>query len=206
MAFIKTLSIHPLNPEIRKINQIIADLENGEIVAYPTDSSPAIGCDPFRKKTVIKLCRLKNIDPKRADLTFLCSSISQISTLTKQLDKELFKVLKAHLPGPFTFILPAGRQSTHFFKNKKLTIGVRIPDHPILQAVLSAFGRPILSTTIDLPVDDNLRQMWEIMPFVPSGVATVIDDGRDFGQPTTVVSYHENVFEIIRQGGLPFVP
>lgn len=185
---------------------MISALEKGEIVAYPTDSSPALGCDPFQKKAVLRLCQMKGIDPQRANLTFLCQSISQISTLTKQLDNDIFKVLKAHLPGPITFILASGRQSTHYFKNKKLTIGVRVPDHQILQSVLAAFGRPILSTTVDYPDDEDMTQMWEILEFIPKGVAALIDDGQDLGQASTVVSYLENEFEIIRQGGVPFVP
>ncbi len=202
----RTIHIHSTNPENRKVDQVCMVLEEGLLITYPTDSLPALGCDPQQKKAVLKMCRVKGIDPQKAHLTFLCGNISQVSMLTKQLDKEVFKVLKRNFPGPITFILPAGKQTIHYFRNKKRTIGVRVPAHRILQAVIASFGRPILSTTVTLNQEEEFRQMWQLSSSLQHDVALLIDDGQEFSGPSTVVELIDQDFEIIRQGIHSFIP
>ena len=150
------------------------------------------------------MCAMKGINPQKADLTFICHDISQATSLTRQLDKNVYKMMKAYTPGPITFILPAGRQSSHFFKNRKRTIGIRIPDDNILQALISSFGKPILSTSLLVDSDEEITKMWQLQKYLPSGVSLMIDHGRKLGTPSTVVKYENNAFEIIREGAIDF--
>jgi tRNA threonylcarbamoyl adenosine modification protein (Sua5/YciO/YrdC/YwlC family) len=148
------LSIHPTTPEPRKIKQVAETLRNGGVIIYPTDTVYGIGCDITNHKAVERVCRLRRLDPDKAMLAMICSDMSQVSKYVAQLDNQLFRLIKQHLPGPYTFILKANNDVPKMFKNRKKTVGIRIPDNAIVQAIIAELGHPILTTS--LKSDDEI--------------------------------------------------
>ena len=196
------LEIHPDNPDARKIKQVITTLEKGGIIVYPTDSVYGLGCDILNQKAVGRICQIRKINPEKANLTFICKDIKQLSQYVYQIDNQLFKLLKNNLPGPFTFIFKANKEVPRHFKNKRKTIGVRVPNNPIALTILEELGRPILS--ISLKSDDSDDEF----PIHPSLiyddfqnlVDIVIDGGMGSDEPSTIVDCSEGGVEIIREG------
>lgn len=198
------LVINPDNPQKRYIDQVVKILEDGGVIIYPTDTVYGIGCDIYNNKAVEKICRLRGLDPVKARLSFICSDIAQISEYAQQIDNETFKLMKRNLPGPFTFVLKSNNKVPKMFKNRKRTIGVRIPDNNIVQDLVSALGRPIL--TASLKSDDEILEYftdaYDIHEDLGNQVEVVIDGGAASNQPSTVVDCTEsgNDPEILRQG------
>ena len=196
------LKIHPENPSERKIKQVVDVLEKGGVIIYPTDTVYGLGCDIFNRKAVEKICQLRQLNPLKANLTFICENISQLAEYSAQLDTELFRLLKRNLPGQFTFILKGNNKIPKLFKNRKKTIGVRIPENAISQAIISNLGRPILS--ISLKSDDEILEYFtdpeEIYPDFKKLVDLVIDGGIGDNVPSTVVDCTSDEAIIIRQG------
>jgi tRNA threonylcarbamoyl adenosine modification protein (Sua5/YciO/YrdC/YwlC family) len=196
------LRINPDNPEGRKVRQVVDILESGGVIIYPTDTVYALGCDMENQRAVEKICRLRGLDPKKAMLSIMCQDISQISQFTQQIDNRLFKVLKKNLPGAFTFILPAASSVPKLFKNRKKTLGIRIPDHRVVQAIIAELGRPILTTS--LKSDDEILEYFtapvDIYDDFNKLVDVVIDSGPGANTPSTVVDCTQVDPEIIRQG------
>ncbi len=194
------LRIHPENPARRKLQMVVDALQKGELVSYPTDSLYAVGCDPANKKAVLNLCRLKQIDPRKANLTFLCQDLAQCAPLVRQLDRNVFRVIRRNVPGPFTFILPASKEASHFFQNRKKTIGIRIPDHVFVQELLSAFGHPILTTSLvqeDELYDKNFETLHDEFKHL---ISVMVDDEQPLGLPSAIVSYEPENLLILRDG------
>ena len=142
------LHVHPDNPQQRNIAKAAEILANGGVIVYPTDTIYGLGCDIHQRKAVERICRIKNVDPKKAQLSFICSDLSHLSEYTKQLPTSTYRLLKEYLPGPYTFILPASKMVPKILQSKKDTIGLRIPDNAIAQAIISELGRPILSASL----------------------------------------------------------
>jgi len=196
------LEIHPESPSPRKIEKVVSTLESGGVIIYPTDTVYALGCDINNQKAIQKICRIRDLDPKKANLTFICKDISQLASYAHQLDKDVFKVLKRNTPGPFTFILNANKQVPKIFQNKKKTIGVRIPEHNIPIAIIEALDHPILS--ISLKNDDEILEYFtdasEIYDDFSKLVSLVIDGGPGLNQPSTVIDCTGSELTIIREG------
>ncbi|HMQ46512.1 MAG TPA: L-threonylcarbamoyladenylate synthase [Saprospiraceae bacterium] len=196
------LKINPDNPEARKINQAVEVLETGGIIIYPTDTVYGIGCDIFNNKAVERICKIRGLDPERAMLSFMCKDISQASEYTKPIDNHIFRLLKKHLPGPFTFVLEANNQVPKLFKNKKKTVGIRVPDNTICQTLLEALGRPILTTS--LKSDDEILEYFndpqDIHDDFKKIVDMVIDGGIGGNTPSTLIDCTKAEPEVIRQG------
>ena len=150
------LRIHPDNPEQRKINQVIETMQAGGVIIYPTDTVYGLGCDILQPRAVDKICAIRGLDPNKAMLTMICKDISQVAAYAQQIDNQVYRILRKHLPGPFTFVLKAGRQAPKVFHNRKNTIGFRIPDNHIAQAIVDTLGRPILSAS--LKSDDEILE------------------------------------------------
>ncbi|MCB0637104.1 MAG: threonylcarbamoyl-AMP synthase, partial [Lewinella sp.] len=142
------LQIHPDNPSNRKIAQVVETLEAGGIIIYPTDTVYGLGCDIFNKKAVERVCRLRGLDPSKAQLSFICADISQVAEYAVQIDNEIFRLMKQHLPGPYTFILKANNQVPKILKSRRSTFGVRVPNNNIIQELVRQLGRPILTTSL----------------------------------------------------------
>jgi len=196
------LKINPDNPEGRKIKQVVESLQEGGIIIYPTDTVYGLGCDIFNPKAVEKICRLRGLKPEKAMLSFICEDISQIADYAYQIDNEVFKVLKKNLPGPFTFVLRANNTVPKLFKNRKRTIGVRIPENKIARSIVQELGRPILS--ISLKSDDEILEYFtdpiDIFDDFKKLVDIVIDGGIGNNNPSTVVDCTGDDLEVIRQG------
>ena len=138
------LEINPKNPDARKISQVAQSLEKGGVVIYPTDSVYGLGCDIYNQKAVARICQIRGIDPAKANLTFICKDIQQLSKYVYQVDNQLFRLLKNNVPGAFTFILKANKEVPRHFKNKRKTIGVRVPNNPIALSILEELGLSLI--------------------------------------------------------------
>ncbi len=194
------LKIHPQNPQSRLIQQVVECLKNGGVIVYPTDTIYGLGCDISQPKAIEKICRIKGIEPSKAQLSFICKDLSHLSDYTKSIGTPLFRVLKSHLPGPFTFILPASKQVPKILQSKKSTIGLRIPDNKICQDILASLGHPILSASLP---DGNVEEFTDpeiIYDIFKEKVDLVIDGGIGGMIPSTIVDCTGDEWEIIRQG------
>ena len=125
------MSIHPNNPDERKIKQLVALLKKGGVIIYPTDTVYGMGCDIAHPEAIERICKIKQINPQKAQLSFLCSDLSHLSEYTKAIDTPLYRFLKLYLPGPFTFILEASKKVPKLLRTKKDTVGIRVPDNKI---------------------------------------------------------------------------
>ena len=142
------LQLHPVNPQPRNIRTIIDCLSDGGVIVYPTDTIYGLGCDISQPKAVERICRIKQVDPAKAQLSFICYDLSDLSNYTKSISTPLYRLLKTLLPGPYTFILPASKLVPKILKSRKDTIGLRIPDNTIARSLVKDLGRPILSSSL----------------------------------------------------------
>lgn len=201
MAQARLFRVHPENPEERKIRELVTILRAGGLVIYPTDTVYGIGCDIFQPKAIEKIARLKNIRPEKANFAIICHDMSHLSEYAR-ISTPVFKVMKRALPGPFTFILPATTEVPKIFHNNRKTIGIRIPDHPIPQALVKELGHPILTSSI-VDEDDVLEYSTDpelIFEKFQHQVDAVIDGGYGHNVASTVVLCENDEFEVIRTG------
>lgn len=196
------LKIHPLNPEMRKINRVVEVLRNGGIVVYPTDTIYGIGCDLMNRKSIERLCRVMDIKPNKLDLSFICNDLTHISEYVKNLQTPVFKVLKKSLPGPFTFILESSSKVPKILDVTKKTVGIRIPDHNIPRTLVAELGNPLITSSIK--DDDKIKEYTtdpeEIYEDFKNLVDIVIDGGAGGNIPSTVVDCTSGEFVLVRQG------
>jgi len=196
------LELHSQNPSARKVQLVANTLVKGGVIIYPTDSVYGLGCDIFNQKAVARICQIRRIDPAKANLTFICKDIQQLSKYVYQIDNQLFRLLKDNVPGAFTFIFKANKEVPRHFKNRRKTIGVRVPNNPIALAILEELGRPILSISLksddeeeDFIVDPSL-----IHDDFQKRVDIVIDGGMGSDEPSTIVDCTTDDYEILREG------
>jgi len=194
------VQIHPDNPQPRLIKQIAECLKDGGVVVYPTDTIYGLGCDIFQPKAIERICRIKQIDPHKAQLSFICRDLSHLSDFTKSIDTPLYRLLKSYLPGPFTFILPASKQVPKILQSKKSTIGLRIPDNEICRHILDAVGNPLLSASLPGEIVEEYTDPEVIYENFESQVDFVIDGGIGGMTPSTVVDCTTDDWHILRQG------
>ncbi len=194
------LQIHPDNPQPRLIKKITESLDSDGIIIYPTDTIYGLGCDILRHKAVEKICRIKNIEPKKAQLSFICSDLSHLSDYTKQLPTSTFRLLKEYLPGPFTFILPASKMVPKILQSKKDTIGLRIPDNKIALAIIEELGRPILSASLPGEMVEDYTDPEVMYENFMNDVDIIVDGGIGGIVPSTVVDCTGETPVVIREG------
>ena len=194
------LEIHPKNPDERKIRMVVDCLKKGGVIIYPTDTVYGMGCDIEHPEAIERICRIKQINPQKAQLSFLCSDLSHLSEYAKAIDTPVYRFIKQYLPGPYTFILDASKKVPKLLRTKKETVGIRVPDHKISHAMLKELGRPVLSTS--LPVEDMEIMMdpEEIHEKFGSQVDIVIDGGMGGAIPSTIVNCTVYPPEVIREG------
>jgi len=192
--------IHPENPQPRLINQAVEILNKGGVIVYPTDCAYALGCHLGDKAAMEKIKRIRQLNDKH-NFTLVCRDLSEISTYAK-VGNQSYRLLKAHTPGAYTFILKATSEvPRRLLHPKRRMIGIRIPDNPIAQALTEALGEPIMSTSLILPGDDQpLTDPWEIRDLLQHELDLVIDGGYCGMDATTVVSLVDDIPELIRQG------
>jgi tRNA threonylcarbamoyl adenosine modification protein (Sua5/YciO/YrdC/YwlC family) len=194
------VSVHPDNPQQRIIQQIAGCLRDGGVVIYPTDTVYGLGCDIFQPKAVERICRIKGIDPAKANLSFVCSDLSDLSKYAKAITTPQYRFIKQYIPGPFTFILPASKEVPKMLKSKKNTIGLRVPDHTITHAIAAALGHPILSSSLPGEMVEEYTDPEIIHARFSKLVDMVVDGGIGGMEYSTVVDMTEEPPKIIRQG------
>ena len=196
------IKLYPENPNQKSVNKVIEILKGGGIIVYPTDTVYGMGCDIFNQKAVERLAMLRGIKLEKVHFSFIFPDLSQISEYTGVIDNPTFKLMKKNLPGPFTFILNASNKVPKIFKNKRKTIGIRIPDNEIILEIVRTLGNPVLTTSIrdDDAIIEYTTDPEMIHEKFQQNVDCVIDGG--FGQNTasTIIDCTGNVPEIVRQG------
>ncbi len=192
--------VHPDNPQPRAIAAVVDLLHADGLIAYPTDSCFALGCALDNRAGLERITQIRQLDAKH-HFTLVCGDFAQLGQLV-HLDNRVFRAVKAATPGQYTFILPATREvPRRMLHPKKRTVGVRIPDHPVANAILAALGEPVLSSTLLMPGEDTpLTQGWEIKERLDLVVDAVIDSGECGEEPTTVVDFSSGTPEILRRG------
>jgi len=196
------LRIHPDNPDPRQIKKVVECLKDGGVIIYPTDTIYGIGCDVFNKTAMEKLCRIKGLDIKKHNLSFICYDLSHIADFTKHLATSTYKLMKRTLPGPYTFILEANNAIPKLFKNSKKEIGIRIPDNNIPRDIVRELGNPIVTTSVkdkDMVIEYSTDPEL-IHEHFNKLVDIVIDGGYGEAVPSTIIDFTNNTTKIIREG------
>ena len=192
--------VHPENPQARSISQAVEIVRSGGLIAYPTDSCYALGAQLGNKEALDRIRTIRHLDSKH-HFTLVCKHFAQLGQFV-QIDNDVFRSIKAVTPGSYTFILPATKDvPKRLLHPKKKTVGVRIPDSVVVQALLAELGEPLLSSTLLLPDEEEpLTQGWEIKERLEHVVDAVIDSGDCGAEPTTVIDYSSGVAEVVRRG------
>ncbi len=194
------LNIHPQDPQPRLIKQVVETLQKGGIIIYPTDTVYGLGCDILQQKAVERICRIKNVDPKKAQLSFVCSDLSHLSDFAKPLSNPHYRLLKEHLPGPYTFILPASKMVPKILQSKKDTIGLRIPDNKIAMAIVNELGRPLLSASLPGEMVEDYTDPEVMYENFRNEVDFVINGGIGGIIPSTIIDCTSDEPVMIREG------
>jgi len=197
----KILKIYPDNPQENLIAEVVKTLNNGGLIIYPSDTVYALGCNIFDVKAMEKLAQLKKTKLEKAHFSIICNDLSHLSNFTKPIDTSIFRFLKSHIPGPFTFILEANKSLPLAYKGKK-TIGIRVPDHSIPQLIVEKLGHPIASTSIK---DDDEVIEYSTDPELIAEkydhlVDIVIDSGYGDNIASTIVDLTSGEPEVLREG------
>jgi tRNA threonylcarbamoyl adenosine modification protein (Sua5/YciO/YrdC/YwlC family) len=195
------IRLYEENPNPKQINQVVEVLKKGGIIIYPTDTVYGLGCDITNNAAMERVARLKNINLEKANLSFICYDLSNLSDYTRQIDTPTYKILKRALPGPFTFILEGNNNLPKVFKRKK-TVGIRIPDNNIIREIIRQLGNPIVSTSIydedeliEYTTDPELiYEKWKDL------VDVVIDGGFGGNIPSTIIDLTKDEPEVVRVG------
>lgn len=194
------LDVHPVDPQPRAIGQAVALIRDGGLVAYPTDSGYALGCALGNQEGKERIVRIRHLDDKH-HFTLVCADFAQLGQLV-HIDNRVFRAIKAATPGPYTFILPATKEvPRRLLHPKKKTVGVRIPDNRVVQALLAELGEPLLSSTLILPDEESpMTEGWLVKEELDLQVDAVIDAGECGTDPTTVIDYSDGTPEVTRVG------
>lgn len=196
------LSIHPENPQERLIQTVVKTLQSGGVIIYPTDTIYGLGCDIYNTAAIERICRIKKLIPKKAQFSFICSDLSHLADYARSVDTPIFRMLKAALPGPYTFILEASKEVPKALKVKKDTVGIRVPASNIAQELVRALGHPIMSLSLPMP-DDEVEIFTDpeiIEQELGHLVDIVIDGGMGGIIPSTVIDCTTNPPSLIREG------
>ncbi|GAA2916682.1 L-threonylcarbamoyladenylate synthase [Streptomyces mexicanus] len=196
----KYFDVHPDNPQPRAVRQVADSVREGALIAYPTDSCYALGCRLGSREGMDRIRTIRHLDD-RHHFTLVCQDFAQLGQFVR-LDNDVFRALKASTPGSYTFILPATREVPRMLQHpKKKTVGVRIPDHVVAQALLAELGEPLVSSTLLLPGEEEpMTQGWEIKDRLDHVLDAVVDSGDCGTEPTTVVDFSGGRPEIVRRG------
>ncbi|MDX1284273.1 MAG: L-threonylcarbamoyladenylate synthase [Draconibacterium sp.] len=190
------------NPNPREVLKIVDVLRRGGVIIYPTDTVYGLGCDITNNKAVEKVARIKGVKIEKANFSFICSDLSHLSDYTRPISNSIFKLMKKNLPGPFTFILEANNNVPKYFKGKKKTVGIRVPDNNIIREIVAELGNPILSTSIhdDDEIIEYTTDPELIYEKYHDIVEIVIDGGYGELTPSTIVDCSGSEIEVLREG------
>jgi tRNA threonylcarbamoyl adenosine modification protein (Sua5/YciO/YrdC/YwlC family) len=196
------LQIHPDNPGPRQIKMVVDCLSQGGVIIFPTDTVYGLGCDIFQSKAVERVARIKGIRKEKANFSFICHNLSHLSDFTKPLGNSVYKLMRASLPGPFTFILNANSNVPKIFQSKKKTVGIRIPDNKIALEIVRELGHPIMSTSV---YDEDALIEYTTDPELihekyKDLVDIVVDGGYGDNEPSTILDCTTDEILIVREG------
>jgi tRNA threonylcarbamoyl adenosine modification protein (Sua5/YciO/YrdC/YwlC family) len=194
------LHIHPQNPQQRNINTVVETLRKGGVIIYPTDTIYGLGCDIFNQKAIERICRIKGINPAKAQLSFICYDISDMSKYVRPIPTVIYRLLRYHLPGPYTFILNASKEVPKLLKNKKDTVGLRIPDNVIARCIVKELGHPILSVSLPGDMVEEYTDPELIYRNFEKLVDVVVDGGIGGMVPSTIIDCTGEEPVVTRQG------
>jgi tRNA threonylcarbamoyl adenosine modification protein (Sua5/YciO/YrdC/YwlC family) len=194
------LRIHPDNPQPRHIRTVVDALARGGIVIYPTDTIYGLGCDIFQHRAIERISRIKKVDPRKAQLSFICPDLSHLSDFAKQLSNSTYRLLKEYLPGPYTFILPASKMVPKILQSNKDTIGLRIPKNNIACAIVKELGRPVLSASLPGELVEDYTDPEVMYENFRNEVDIVIDGGIGGTVPSTIVDCTKEEPIVLRLG------
>lgn len=194
------LYLHPDNPQDRNIRTIIECVQTGGVIIYPTDTIYGLGCDIFQSKAIEKICRIKDILPNKAQMSFICYDLSDLSKYTKSISTPIYRLLKSHLPGPYTFIFPASKEVPKILKSKKDTIGIRVPDNNIARAIVKQLGHPIISTSLPGIMVEEYTDPEIIYDKFRNLTDIVVRGGPGGIVPSTVIDCTTDEPVVIREG------
>lgn len=194
------LHLHPENPQPRNIRTIVECIQKGGIVIYPTDTIYGLGCDIFQPKAIDKICRIKNIQPQKAQMSFICYDLSDLSKYAKSISTPIYRLLKSHLPGPYTFILPASREVPKILKSKKDTIGIRVPDNIIARTIVKELEHPIISTSLPGEMVEEYTDPEIIHENFKGLIDIVVHGGYGGIVPSTVIDCTTDEPVVVREG------
>lgn len=196
------LKIYPENPNPKHVRIVVECLMDGGIIIYPTDTIYGLGCDIFKAKAIERIATIKGIKAEKANFSFICNDLSQLSDYTKPIPNSIFKLMKSNLPGPFTFILNASNNVPKLIQSKKKTVGIRIPDNLIPIEIVKELGNPIMSTSIhdDDKIIEYTTDPELIYEKYNKLVDIVIDGGYGDNEPSTIVDCTEDEPVVVREG------
>lgn len=194
------IHLHPQNPQERQVKIITECLLDGGVIIYPTDTIYGLGCDIFQQKAIQKICRIKNVDPQKAQLSFVCHDLSDLSKYTKSISTPLYRLLKNYLPGPYTFILPASKEVPKILQSKKSTIGLRVPDNIIANTIVEQLHHPLLSASLPGDMVEEYTDPELMYENFEKLVDIVIDGGMGGMKPSTIIDCTSEPYKVIRQG------
>ena len=193
------LSINPKNPQPRLVQQVVELLENDGVIIYPNDTVYGLGCSIYSKKAMKRLHLIKKMDPKKP-LTLICSNQTQIQEYTQGIETPIFKLLRKHLPGPYTFVFRASKIIPKMMLTPRSTVGFRWPDHPITLAIVEMLGHPILSSSPRISEDQLYDDPQEIHDHFKKRVDAVVDGGSIFAEHSTIIDFSQGDPILLRQG------
>jgi tRNA threonylcarbamoyl adenosine modification protein (Sua5/YciO/YrdC/YwlC family) len=196
------IRINPEKPNYSEIAKVVTCLRDGGVIIYPTDTVYGIGCDINKQRAVERVCKLKGVDPAKANFSFICSDLSHLADFTKPISTSTFKLMKKALPGPFTFILEANNNVPKLFSSKKKTVGIRIPNNNICIEIVKQLGNPIMSTSVhdDDEIIEYTTDPELIYEKYKDKVDMVIAGGYGNNEASTIVDCSDGDYTILRQG------
>jgi tRNA threonylcarbamoyl adenosine modification protein (Sua5/YciO/YrdC/YwlC family) len=196
----KLIEIHPTDPQSRRVDNVVRIIRDGGLIAYPTDSSYAFGCHIGDAKAINRIHRIRRTD-KKHNFTLVCRDLSEISSYAR-VDNWAYRLIKSMTPGPYPLILPATREVPKRLQNpKRRTIGLRVPDHPLVHAILDTLGEPIMSSTLSLPGDEHpMTDPIEIEERIGHEIEAIVEAGPVGIEPTSVIDLTEGHAQVLRVG------
>ncbi len=196
------VKIYDENPDPKQVRKVVEVLRNGGLIIYPTDTVYGLGCDITNARAVEKVARIKGVDVEKSNFSFICCDLSHLSDFTKPISSPIFKIIKKYSPGPFTFILNANNNVPKYFKGKKKTVGIRVPDNNIIHEIVKELGNPIMSSSVH--DEDEILEYTTDPELIEEKFANLVDlviDGGFGGNiPSTIINCTEDFPEIVRQG------
>ncbi|NOX46936.1 MAG: threonylcarbamoyl-AMP synthase [Chlorobi bacterium] len=196
------LKIYPDNPSEKQIRTVAECLNDGGVIIFPTDTIYAMGCDIYKPRAIDRVAQIKGIKKQKANFSFICHDLSQLSDFTKPISNEVFKLMKSSLPGPFTFILNANTNVPKIFQSKKKTVGIRVPDNNVTLHIIRELGNPVMSTSIH-DEDEIIEYTTDpelIYEKYGNLVDIVIDSGYGDNTPSTIVDCTGSDIVVVREG------